>query len=241
MSPPLPNVHKCYEIYSIGSCCWVNILENNITTSHTRCNRLALNCFFFIFFFFRSSGSTLHVYVNWQTSSPIFQSVTNMAMLHNCQISAILSHLYFCSCTWTLKDLNLLFFQQLKTAMVQIICGLNTEDAGTNSICQVIVWFFLLFQNKPKCLCLHSLAVECAVCSFPFSLCVFSYSKWLADVPVDEPVTLCCCWSEKCVIYSFQKLSWRASVCPNFEISGFYCATFLPGLKLPKQRPWARH
>lgn len=113
-SHPVPSAIK-----HVGSCSWVNILKNNITTSHGRDvtiwdPSLGQHCSFML------TDST-----NIKTNFPLSYKFGNVAQLLNRSLSSMVLCEVF-------KELN----QSPQTATVQIICGLNTENAKIDS-----VWF----------------------------------------------------------------------------------------------------
>lgn len=105
MSPPFLNVHKCCEMCSFASSSWVNILEKNITNSHTRdVTGLPWTAFFVSFLFLvflRSSGSTLHVHVSWQHKHQV--QFSRQSQVCQCCITVKFQPFWvICSRVWTL-------------------------------------------------------------------------------------------------------------------------------------------
>lgn len=124
--------------------------------------------------------------------------------------------------------------------MVQIICGLTAEDAGTNSICQLIVWFFSAFSEQTQVLVSAYFGICLWSVQFAHFIVYFHIQSGLQMwVSVDERVGLCCCWSEKwCVICNFLKLCPDGPVCAlTLKYLDFTVQLFSLVLNYPKSAP----
>lgn len=92
------------------------------------------------------------------------------------------------------KDQNLFFPSSLKQQWCKLFVASPQRMQEQTAFVSLLSDFILLFQNKPKCLCLHTLAFACGVCSLLISLCIFIFKVALQTwVSVDERVSLCCC------------------------------------------------
>lgn len=156
-------------------------------------------CFFVLFFEVLQVNTARLCQLTAQTASPIFQSVTNLATLHNCKISPVLSHQWPRPNSLKTKIffIHSLFSSTLKQQRYKLFVASPQRMQEQTAFVSLLSDFVSAFSERTQVLVsaffgIYLWSVQLA--HFPLHFVYFHIQSDLQTwVSVDERVSLCCC------------------------------------------------